>query len=116
MALTTLRDALIAEGYDASITGDFVTFPYVVPVGLHAGTTVQIGLQAPDFPVNPPGGVHVSPRLQHPGDNAHHASPLGPTWIYWSRPYPDWPQSARSASDYLAHIRKLFSQFVATAA
>ncbi|MBV9871515.1 MAG: hypothetical protein JO214_12925 [Frankiaceae bacterium] len=116
MALADLQEALIAEGYAASITGDFVTFPYVVPVGAHAGTTVQIGLQAPDFPINPPGGVHVSPRLQHPGDSAHHASTLGPAWIYWSRPYPDWPQSARSASDYLAHLRKLFSQFVATAA
>lgn len=116
MALIDLRDALVAAGYAATITGDFVTFPYEVPIGAHAGTTVQIGLQGPDFPVNPPGGVHVSPRLQHPGDNAHHASPLGAAWIYWSRPYPNWAQSSRTASDYLAHIRKLFSQFVATAA
>ena len=116
MALTDLRDALIAAGHAATINGAFVTFAYEVPIGAHAGETVMIALQGPDFPINPPGGVHVSPRLQHPGDNAHHASPLGEDWIYWSRPYPDWAQSSRSVSDYLAHIRKLFSQFTATAA
>lgn len=116
MALHDLRDALQAAGYDAAIDGEFVTFPYVVPVGPHAGTTVTIGLSAPDFPINPPGGVHVRPRIQHPGDNAHHASPLGPDWIYWSRPYPDWARSARDVDDYLAYVRKLFSQFIETAA
>ena len=116
MALTDLRDALQAAGHEATITGEFVTFPFVIPVGAHIGTTVTVGLAAPDFPVNPPGGVHVRPRLAHPGDNAHHASPLGADWIYWSRPYPDWPQSSRGISDYLAHLRKLFSQFTDKAA
>ncbi len=116
MALTDLRDAVRGAGYDATITGDFVTFPYVIPVGARVGTTITVGLTAPDFPINPPGGVHIRPRIQHPGDNAHHTSPLGPDWIYWSRPYPDWPQSARDISDYLAHLRRLFAQFAVTAA
>jgi hypothetical protein len=116
MGLTDLRAALQAAGFEAAIIGEFVIFPYLIPVGGHIGTTVTIGLSAPDFPMNPPGGAHVRPRIQHPADNAHNASPLGTDWIYWSRPYPDWPQSARTVSDYLAHLRKLFSQFAVQAA
>jgi hypothetical protein len=116
LALTDLHDALRAAGYDATISDEFVTFPYVVPVGAHVGTTVTVGLAAPDFPINPPGGVHIRPRIPHPGDDAHHTSPLGTDWIYWSRPHPDWAQSGRNISDYLAHLRKLFSQFIANAA
>lgn len=95
---------------------ELVCFDYRVPVGTHAGEVVQVGLQAPDWPINPPGGPHVSPRIHHPGDNAHHASPLGDGWIYWSRPFPEWAEMSRSLEDYLAHLRKLFSQFVEAAA
>jgi hypothetical protein len=95
---------------------EFVCFEYTVPIGAHAGEVVQVGLQAPDWPVNPPGGPHISPRINHPGDNAHHASPLGGGWIYWSRPFPEWAASQRTLEEYLAHLRTLFSQFVEAAA
>jgi hypothetical protein len=115
VALSDLQQALGCAGYEATIVTDFVTFEYAVVVGAHVGATVRIGLQAPDFPINPPGGVHVCPRIQHPGDSAHHASPLGPEWIYWSRPYPDWAGSRRDLDDYLVHLRTLFAQFVIAA-
>lgn len=121
MAHQQLIEELAAHGIEGRIqTGDgnaeFVCFDYQVPVGEHVGEVVRVGLQAPDWPVNPPGGPHISPRIQHPGDNAHHASPLGGGWIYWSRPFPEWTDSPRNVDEYLAHLRTLFSQFVAAVA
>jgi hypothetical protein len=98
MALLELQQALRSTGLDAEISGGHVVFPYKVPVGDHVGTTVRIGLIGADFPVNPPGGVHVSPGL-------------GSGWMYWSRPYPDWASSARDIEEYLAFLRQLFAQF-----
>lgn len=115
-----LIEDLRAAGYDPApetANGvEFVTFGYRVPVGSHAGDEVQVSLQAPDWPLNPPGGPHITPRIQHPGDNVHHASPMGPNSIYWSRPYPRWADTNRSIEDYLAHLRTLFAQFVEPAA
>lgn len=116
MAVDALHQALLAAGYDAQVAGSFVVFPFLVPVGDHAGTTVRIGLTGADFPINPPGGVHVSPRIIHPGGSAEHASPLGAGWVYWSRPYPGWASSNRTIEDYLAFLRRLFAQFTAKAA
>jgi hypothetical protein len=111
---------LRAAGYDPQLTSasgvEFVVFKYVIPVGAHAGEEVSLGLQAPDWPINPPGGPHVAPRIHHPGDDAHHGSPLGETFIYWSRPHPRWAEGPRSLKEYLAHLRTLFAQFVETAA
>ncbi|WP_148615481.1 hypothetical protein [Nocardioides rubriscoriae] len=114
-----LVDDLRTSGYDASLVvssgAEFIVFDYLIPVGGLIGQTVRIGLQAPDWPVNPPGGVMVSPRIQHPGDDAHHASPLGADWIYWSRPFPDWAVGTRTLDEYLTHLRTLFFQFPVTA-
>jgi hypothetical protein len=116
-----LIEDLRAVGYDSQIKiGDgnteYVSFDYRIPVGAHAGEVVQVGLRAPDWPINPPGGPHVAPRIQHPGDNAHHGSPLGAGWIYWSRPHPEWTNTSRTVGEYLAHLRTLFAQFVEAAA
>jgi hypothetical protein len=110
MALIDLQRALRSAGLDAEIAGDHVVFPYKVPVGDHVGTTVKIGLTGADFPINPPGGVHISPGLTHPGGN-NNASAIGAGWMYWSRPYPDWASSGRGIEDYLAFLRQLFAQF-----
>jgi hypothetical protein len=115
MSLNDLQQALCTAGVEAEITGEFVVFAFPVPTGRHAGQTVKIGLTGADFPINPPGGVHVSPRLQHPGGSDHHPSPLGSDWAYWSRPYPNWPASSRSVGDYLAFLRQLFAQIAAAA-
>lgn len=120
MGVPELRISLQEVGFDSvvdNVHAEFVTFDYDVDVGARTGELVRIGLQGTDWPINPPGGVHVSPRIQHPGDHTHHVSPLGDDWIYWSRPYPDWAQSHRDIDEYLAHLRSLFAQFpTATAA
>jgi hypothetical protein len=111
---------LRAAGYEPTVTNvngaEFIVFGYKVPVGAHAGEAIQVGLQAPDWPINPPGGPHLAPRIHHPGDNAHHGSPLGENFIYWSRPHPRWADSSRTLPEYLAHLRALFAQFVEIAA
>ena len=120
MAHRELVEELKAAGYDPQILQgagvDFVAFKYRVPIGELAGEEVLVALTAPDWPINPPGGPHVSPRIHHPGDNNHHQSPLGPTWIYWSRPHPRWADGDRSLEEYLTHMRTLFAQFVEPAA
>jgi hypothetical protein len=116
MSAAALVEQLHALGYDATVVTqggqEFAVFPLEVPVGVHAGSTVQIALPGTDFPVNPPGGPHVSPPITHPNGN-NHPSPFGEQWRYWSRPYPEWSATGRTAGDYMAHIRKLFSQITA---
>jgi hypothetical protein len=101
--------ALAEAGIDATIRGEYVVFPYVIEVGGRAGQQIQVGLAVPrDWPLTPPPGPHLSPRLGHPR-GAVHDSPLGPGWEYWSRPVPNWPHD-RSLRGYLRHLRTLFAQ------
>jgi hypothetical protein len=101
--------ALAAHGYSVTEQAGFGIFPYTVEVGRRAGEQVKVGLLIPgDWPLSPPPGPHVSPRLGHPA-GAVHPSPLGAEWEYWSRPAPSWP-SDRSMRAYLRHLRTLFAQ------
>lgn len=113
MGAAELRDALAAAGFnpvvEAEIAGGWVTFDYTVEVGARAGEAVRIGLLGADWPINAPGAVQVCPRIPAPVDGNMLASPLGPDWVYWSRPYPDWAASSRTIDEYLAHVRLLFS-------
>lgn len=95
---------------DASLTtGDLVVFSYEVPVGGRLGERIRLAVaNVPDWPLSCPPGPHVSPRLGHPGGNVH-ASPLGPDWEYWSRPFPDWATSLRTFRAYMGHVRALFA-------
>jgi hypothetical protein len=115
MGVAELAGQLRALGHDVTVVAqggqDYAVFPFTVPVGAHAGQTVRLGLPGTDFPVNPPGGPHVSPAIDHPGGNSH-PSPLGNNWRYWSRPCPGWAATARTAGDYMAHVRRLFSQII----
>lgn len=119
MGAADLRDALASVGLDAVVeanpAGGWVTFDYTVEVGAHAGETVRIGLLGAHWPINPPGAVQVRPRIPAPLDGNVLKSPLGPAWVYWSRPYPDWSASSRTIEEYLAHVRLLFSQIAAAA-
>jgi hypothetical protein len=93
----------------------FVSFAYTPPLGKFAGRELRIAYQPPgDFPLTPPPGPHVSPRLLaiqsggvHPSGGIHE-SPLGDAWHYWSRPMSHWPQSSRTARDVIAHLNHLF--------
>lgn len=101
--------ALAARGYKPTAQGQFAVFPYTVEVGSRAGQQFTIGLQVPgDWPLSPPPGPHVRPRIGHP-HSAVSASPLGDDWEYWSRPAQNWA-AERSMRAYLRHLRTLFSQ------
>lgn len=101
--------ALAACGYAVSRNNEFAIFSYTIEVGNRAGQQVRVGLQIPkDWPLSPPPGPHVSPRIGHP-HGAVSGSPLGADWEYWSRPAQNWAAD-RSMRAYLRHLRTLFSQ------
>lgn len=59
--------ALAAHGYQVTTQGQLAVFPYTVEVGSQAGQQFMIGLQIPgDWPLSPPPGPHVRPRIGHP--------------------------------------------------
>lgn len=92
-----------------------LVFPFPVDIGRFVGMAARVGLDVPgEFPRNPPGGPHVSPRFiaEHgatPGGAAGlHASPFGADFEYWSRPYSGWGRDGHDVKAYLAHLRRLF--------
>jgi hypothetical protein len=95
---------------NATTWGDFVIFSYDIPVGGRVGQSIRLALaRVTDWPLSCPPGPHLSPRLGHP-EGAVHASPLGPEWEYWSRPFPSWPTSARTFRAYMGHVRALMAK------
>ncbi len=104
-------------GHDAvPVDGDKVRMPYEVPVGPRLGELITLGfVLPPDYPASPPSGPHVSPPMfalasggSHPTGGIH-ASPFGGEFQYWSRPFPNWARTTRTARDYMAFIRQLFA-------
>lgn len=100
-----------------SVDQDRVIVPLVVPAGTHQDERVRLGFSGcNDFPLTPPGCLHVSPRLlplnnqggEHPYASVHE-SPFGADWQYWSRPVPNWVQGKRSARDVIAHVTRLLA-------
>jgi hypothetical protein len=111
---------LRASGFAAEIFGspNMVVFPFTVPVGRFAGEETKIGVLVPPDDLQPPSGIHVSPRLLplhpdqsvgHPTGGVHAADHLGPDWEYWSRPFHTWMQTSRDATAYLRFIHRLFA-------
>lgn len=111
---------LRALGYDVQKLGNNkIVFPYAVRSGRLAGQTFRIGLLIPpDYPLSPPSGPHVSPKV-HPncGNGAHPTGGIhdstghgnfGPDFQYWSRPFREWPSTSRDAKAYIGHILHLF--------
>jgi hypothetical protein len=95
---------------------DRLSFPYQVPAGKFQGQSIRLGFEVhEDFPLSPPSGPHVSPRLlpinttskEHPLGGVHE-SPFGAEWEYWSRPHPNWSGTDHTVKAYMIHIRKLF--------
>lgn len=78
-----------------------------VRAGRDAGSQVDVGVLANDFPFTPPAGIHIHPVLQPPSKGGVHGSPLGEGWQYWSRRLPDW-QKDRSAHHIISYINKVF--------
>jgi len=118
MARQDFVDELQKLGYELKVDGDKVSFPFKVPVGKFVDREIMLGFQvADDFPLNPPGGPHISPPLlpDHPSNDLPHpiggvhVSTVFPGWQYWSRPFSNWNQHGeKTARTYLAHIRMLF--------
>ena len=125
---------LEAMGYEpellnggAALSGDVLVFEYEVEAGPLAGERVRLGLRPPtDFPMTPPGGPLVSPRILpinpnqgsgHPRGAVHVAETgglhdPGGDWEYWSRPFPTppgWASTKRDVRAYLGHVRTLFA-------
>jgi len=110
MAADDFIGQLKVLGYEVTMADQYALFPFCVPIGRLIRQEVRLGLFAPaDFPLTPPPGPHVSPRIDHP-HGACHASHLGPDWVYWSRPFPGWSASTRDVRAYMAHVRRLFEQ------
>jgi hypothetical protein len=117
MARAEFKKELGELGYEVEeLDADRVVFPYEIPCGRLTGQTIKLGFAVPgDFPLNPPSGPHVSPRLlpintssgTHPTCGVHE-SPFGADWQYWSRPLSHWAQTKRRVKDVMAHIRHLF--------
>lgn len=105
-------------GYQVEeLDGDKIVFPYEIPCGRLAEQKIKLGFIAPgDFPLTPPSGPHVSPRLlpinpssgTHPNCGIQESPQFGADWQYWSRPLNHWAQTKRQAKDVMAHIRHLF--------
>lgn len=118
MAATDFIEQLKALGYQVTELGNGkVSFPYEILTGKFTGKNIKLGFVVPgDFPVTPPSGPHVSPRLlpinpqqgPHPSFGVHESSQFGTEWEYWSRPIRHWGSTKRTVKDVMAHIRHLF--------
>lgn len=118
MGLTEFINQLKDLGYEPEVEGNRVKFEYEVPHGRFKDQVVILGLEIPDdFPLTPPSGPHISPRILplNPGAASHPEkvveSPFGPEWEYWSRPFTIWGDTSRTVEDYITrHIFHLFDQ------
>jgi hypothetical protein len=110
-------------GYSPQIVNnkpDHVVFAYTVATGKYAGKQVRLGLVVPgDFPMTPPGGLHVSPRIHpnkdgqvHPTEGIRESpdfqSKAGGEWQYWSRPFKEWGKVKKTVATYMSHLWQLW--------
>ena len=116
MGIIQLKQELDELGYEVNtVAHDAVSFSFTVPLGRFKGETLEIAVQAPQFPNVPPPGILINKQLlplqkggTHPSGGIHIRQHGGRQWQYWSRPFRDWAQSDRTAKTYLAFIRTLF--------
>lgn len=115
MPIQQLIDELTARGYavkpEIVVAPDgnrfVVVEPYRIDMGQHAGKDIALAIPAvPDYPMTPPGGIHVKPHLIQVGTRNVHASSMGTEWQYWSRPILNW-RTDRSLARLLSHINRL---------
>ena len=117
MGIETLESQLSEEGYETWRLGkNFVAFRFLVPHGRFRGQTIEIALQAPNFPEIPPSGPHIKPHLLpisggggvHPLGGVHARNQPSADFQYWSRPFNGWKNSQKNAAEYIAFLRTLF--------
>jgi hypothetical protein len=120
MAQQDFIQQLQAMGFQPEDRGNgCVVFDYTIETGVRfLGQTIKLGFEVPaDFPLQAPTGPHISPRILPLNDSGEHPNgkilvrPLfGDAGEYWSRPFPEWPNTDRTVAAYMRHIHKLFSQ------
>lgn len=120
IGLEELQRQLSELGYSPIIVENtnrkFVKFEFLIPVGRFKGKEVEIALEAPNFPLNPPSGPFLKPHLMpisggggtHPTGGIHAMNLPTSDYQYWSRPFSNWKNSEMTAKVYLAFIRTLF--------
>lgn len=111
-----LKRQLVELGISTEIKYDkFVVFPFIIPHGRFRNKEVEIALDAPQFPLNPPSGLYIKPHLlpisggggMHPTGGIHKNDIPTNEWQYWSRPFRNWSNSEKNAKTYLAFIRTI---------
>lgn len=108
MSNARLIDALRAIGLDAvaaSQIGGVMLNRYSIPLGRHAGNSIDVAV-AVDYPYTPPVGLHIHALYGSIGVNSVMQSALGSDWQYWSRRYADW-RSDRSPRAVIAYINRV---------
>jgi hypothetical protein len=84
---------------------------FEIDVGRLSGTRADIAIRLPkDFPVSGPTGMDTKPHLcQITGGqpSAIHKSPVGNEWAYWSRPFAEWPSSAKDLDAVMGWFRRV---------
>jgi hypothetical protein len=118
MALEDFTKQLREMGYELTEYADGrVSFPYVIEIGKFEGQEITLGFAVPpDFPLSPPTGPHLRPRLlpisppqgPHPACGVHESPQFGAEWQYWSRPMNHWGNTGRTVADVMRHVRRLF--------
>lgn len=98
------------------LQSNMVAFRYEIPHGRFKGRTIQIALEAPQFPRIVPAGLYIRPHLlpfktsgtQNYDDGIHNRRVPTPEWQYWSRRFKDWDTTEKSLKVYLSFIRSIF--------
>ena len=122
MAREDFAKELREMGHDVTEHPDgCVSFPYTIEIGKFEGQEIRLGfIVPPDFPLSPPTGPHVKPRLlainatqgPHPACGVHESQnkQFDAEWQYWSRPMHHWTETKRTAADVMRHVRRLFEK------
>lgn len=114
MGTDNFKEGLEALGYAVEQKDqDKLIIPFVIAEGRFAGKEIKVGFQVPgDFPMTPPGGPHISPRLIPINGNAPDHSraadsaQFGTEYEYLSRPYTQWAhkRTVKRYMEYVAHL------------
>jgi hypothetical protein len=117
IGISELKRQLEEMGFVVSMDGDnFLFFKYKIPLGRFRDKEIDLGFEAPQFPLNPPSGLIIKPHLlpvsggggAHPNGGIHSRPSPSTEWQYWSRPFPGWETSGKNAKAYMAFVRTLF--------
>lgn len=116
-----IKDQLAQLGYGSTDYSDahgnnYVSFQYTIPLGRFRGETVEIALNAPQFPNVPPTGPYIKPHIlpitggggTHPFGGIHDSKIPTLDFQYWSRPCNGLSDTDKHIKSYLAFLRSLF--------